>query len=87
MVALENTAESFGSSCGQKSQGRIGGDDGKREWAGAGTTERPIVPPLFRRDALLAQRISLLERLAECANEIKRIDEQLNSDLKADKMQ
>jgi hypothetical protein len=31
------------------------------------------------KDALLEQRITLLERLAECANEIKRIDEQLKS--------
>jgi len=30
-------------------------------------------------DALLEQRITLMERLAECANEIKRIDEQLKS--------
>ena len=30
-------------------------------------------------DALLEQRITLMERLAECADEIKRIDEQLKS--------
>jgi hypothetical protein len=30
-------------------------------------------------DALLEQRITMMERLAECANEIKRIDEQLKS--------
>jgi len=29
------------------------------------------------KDALLEQRTTLLERLAECANEIKRIDQQL----------
>ena len=29
------------------------------------------------KDALLEQRITLLKRLAECANEIKRIDDQL----------
>ena len=29
------------------------------------------------KDALLEQRITLLKRLAECANEIKRIDEEL----------
>jgi hypothetical protein len=40
-------------------------------------TEHSIIPPLFQRDILLEQRISLLERLAECANEIKRIDEKL----------
>lgn len=31
----------------------------------------------FGRDALLEKRTCLLERLAECANEIKQIDEQL----------
>ncbi|OPY51407.1 MAG: hypothetical protein A4E49_02291 [Methanosaeta sp. PtaU1.Bin112] len=36
-----------------------------------------FIIPLFGRDALLEKRISLLERLAECANEIKEIDEQL----------
>ncbi len=34
-------------------------------------------PVLIRKNALLEDRIALLERLAECANEIKRIDEQL----------
>jgi hypothetical protein len=29
------------------------------------------------KDALLEQRTTLLERLAECANEIERIDEKL----------
>lgn len=51
--------------------------DSKSEWAGIGTTERPIIIPLFGRDALLEKRTCLLERLAECANEIKQIDEQL----------
>jgi len=44
---------------------------------GVGATQQPIITPLFHRDVLLEQRICLLERLAECANEIKLIDEQL----------
>jgi hypothetical protein len=32
---------------------------------------------LFHKDALRKQRTLLLERLAECADRIKRIDEQL----------
>jgi hypothetical protein len=73
MVALVSKTSSFGSTCGQ---GAISGDDG-RKWAGDSMTENSIIPPLFQRDILLEQRISLLERLAECANEIKRIDEKL----------
>jgi hypothetical protein len=73
MVALVSKTSSFGSTCGQ---GAISGDDG-RKWAGDSMTEHSIIPPLFQRDILLEQRISLLERLAECANEIKRIDEKL----------
>jgi hypothetical protein len=38
---------------------------------------KSIIIPLFGRDALLEKRTCLLERLAECANEIKQIDEQL----------
>lgn len=57
--------------------GGIVGDGSKREWSGIGMTERPINTPLFGRDDLLEKRICLLERLAECANEIKQIDEQL----------
>ncbi len=49
----------------------------EEKWIGFGMTEHPTITPLFRRDVLLEQRISLLERLAECANEIKQIDEQL----------
>jgi hypothetical protein len=49
----------------------------EEKWTGCGMTEHPTITPLFQRDVLLEQRISLLERLAECANEIKRIDEQL----------
>jgi len=33
--------------------------------------------PLFLKNILLEQRITLLEQLAKCANEIKRIDEQI----------
>lgn len=51
--------------------------DSKSEWAGIGTTERPIIIPLFGRDALLEKRTCLLEQLTDCANEIKQIDEQL----------
>jgi hypothetical protein len=43
----------------------------RRDQAGSITTS------LSSKDALLEQRIILLERLAECADEIKRIDEQL----------
>jgi hypothetical protein len=49
----------------------------KEKWTGFGMNEHPTITPLFHRDVLLEQRICLLERLAECANEIKRIDEQL----------
>jgi hypothetical protein len=49
----------------------------EEKWTGFGMTEHPTITPLFQRDVLLEQRISLLERLAECANEIKQIDEQL----------
>lgn len=59
MVALESKADSFGSSCGQKSQGKIGGDDDRRKWAGVGATEKPIITPLFKRDVLLEQRIDM----------------------------
>jgi hypothetical protein len=52
--------------------------------AGSRDGERPVFgltgslnSSLFRKNALIDQRLSLLERLAECANEIKRIDEQL----------
>jgi hypothetical protein len=61
--------------------------EGKRVRAGVDTTERPILIPLFGRDALLEKRICLLERLAECADEIKQIDEQLEADLRAEEVQ
>jgi hypothetical protein len=77
MVALESKTDSFGSSCRQESQGAIRGDDESRKWTDVSTTDHPIITPFFQRDALLEQRIILLGRLAECANEIKRIDEQL----------
>jgi len=35
--------------------------------------------PLFRKNQLMAERHFLLVKLAECANKIKRIDEQLKS--------
>ena len=46
--------------------------------SGCGSCQGRIVA-MESRDELLEQRITLLERLAECANEIKRIDEQLKS--------
>jgi hypothetical protein len=76
MVALESKAVSFRSSCGEEIQGGIGGDDERMKWD-VNTTDHPLITPLFQRDSLLEQRVILLERLAECANEIKRIDEQL----------
>jgi len=77
MVAMDSKTKFFGPSSGQRLLGGIRGDSGKGEWAGISPTERSIIIPLFGRDALLEKRICLLERLAECANEIKQIDEQL----------
>ena len=46
-----------------------GSRDGER--SGFGLTES-LNTTLFRKNALIDQRLLLLERLAECANEIKR---------------
>jgi hypothetical protein len=51
----------------------------EEKWTGFGMIEHPTIIPLFNRDVLLEKRICLLEQLAECANEIKRIDEQLKA--------
>lgn len=74
---MDSKTKFIGPSSGQRVLGGIRGDSGKGEWAGIGSTERPIITSIFGRDALLEKRICLLERLAECANEIKQIDKQL----------
>lgn len=77
MVAMDSKTKFIGPSSGQRVLGGMREDSGKGEWAGISPTERSIIIPLFGRDSLLEKRTCLLERLAECANEIKQIDEQL----------
>ena len=38
-----------------------------------------VEKPLFHKNKLMVQRHFLLKKLAECANQIKRIDEQLKA--------
>ena len=76
MVDLKRRAGSLLLRPRMELQGAGSGDDDLLKRAGSIMADC-LSPPNFCVNALLEQRITLLERLAECANEIKRIDEQL----------
>ncbi len=73
MVALENKDRSLVLVCEPELKDAGCKDDGRRNREMAESFHSALI----RKNALLEERIALLERLAECDNEIKRIDEQL----------